>query len=72
MTPETTLSALTAFYRISGFRGFGALSRERGKASAAISFGPNGSDQRLNLADPPQPQHLSREAEMSQLQVFQL
>jgi hypothetical protein len=42
------------------------------KASAATSFGPNGSDRRLNLAYPDQPQHLSHEAEMSQLQVFQL
>jgi hypothetical protein len=66
------LSGLTAFYRISGFRGLGALSHERRKDLGPDLDRPEWFRSKAEFSSPPQPQYLGREAEMSQLQVFQL
>jgi hypothetical protein len=66
------LSGLTTFYCIRGFRGLGALSNERGKDLGPDLVRVEWFRSKAEFSSPPQPQHLGREAEMSQLQVFQL
>jgi hypothetical protein len=56
--------------RISG--PLGALSNERGKDLGPDLVRVEWFRSKAEFSSPPQPQHLGREAEMSQLQVFQL